>query len=177
MHMDSNVLQPRLTGDKAELLSHRLSDSDSESHSRNWMSQLSPISSQPSLAELRRSPTVLTAASLNSPDGSYGSRPCLAIQNSYQDRLCSQEASTIGPGASFSSSNVILAEINEVADQDSEGSLGSGSLKAESELLDPWESPFESSLPIMRCRKHGQSTSAFGAACEPLPWHDFPSGK
>lgn len=83
----------------------------------------------------------------------------------------------IGPGASFSSSNVILAEINEVADQDSEGPLGSGSLKAESELLDPWESPFESSLPVMRCRKHGQSTSAFGAACEPLPWHDFPSGK
>lgn len=140
-------MQPRLTGDR-ELLSHRLSDSESDPQSDTWNSQLSPISSQPSLAELHRSPSDLIAASLDSPNGS-----CLD-----QDHACSPNASNIGPTASASSGSAVWADINNTADQDSEGSHDTGSLKAESELLDPWDAPFDSSLPVSRCREHAYST-------------------
>lgn len=140
--MDSNVLQRNLTTGKAELLSHKLSDSDSEGQGDLWNSQLSPISSQPSLPELQTSCTVLTAASLDSPVGSY-----------QPDRPGSPDASTIGPGSSDSSS-AVPAEVNEMADHADEGSQGTSSLKAESELLDPWDVPFETSLPVSRCCQH-----------------------
>ena len=133
--MDSDLQQPKLTG-RAELLSHRLSDSDSECPAAMWSSQLSPISSQPSLAELQRSCTALRAASLDSPAGSY--------------QPDSPDTCTTGPG-SANISSISPAEVNEMAEQADEGSQGTGSLKAESELLDPWDAPFESSLPISRC--------------------------
>ncbi|KAL3130504.1 hypothetical protein ABBQ38_008321 [Trebouxia sp. C0009 RCD-2024] len=131
--MDGDVLQPKLNGGKAELLSHRLSDSDSECRAYDRSSQLSSISSQPSSAELQRPCTVFTAASPDSPDGSY--------------QLDSPYASTTGPALS-SSSSISPAEVNERAEQADEGSQGTGGLKAESELLDPWDVPFESSLPV-----------------------------
>ena len=140
--MQSGGLQPRTTGDR-ELLSHRLSDSESEHPSDTWISQLSPISSQPSLAELHSSPSDLIAASLDSPDGSCQD----------QDHACSPNASTISPAASASSGSAVWADINhQTTGHDSEGSHDTGSLKAESELLDPWDAPFDSSLPVSRCR-------------------------
>lgn len=143
--MDSDELQPRLPGDK-ELCSHRLSDSESECQSNVWNSQLSPISSQPSLAELQRPLSDLIAASLDSPDGNC------------QDQACSPDASTISLAAPASIGSAAWAEVRELADQDHEGSHGTGSLKAESELLDPWDAPFDSSLPVSRCRNHAYST-------------------
>ena len=151
--MDSDELQPRLTGDE-ELCSHKLSDSESECQSNIWNSQLSPISSQPSLvelqrpqpsfAELQRPPSDLTAASLGSLDGNCQE----------QGQAGSKDASTISPGAPASIGSTAWAEITEMADQDDEGSHGTGSLKAESELLDPWDAPFESSSPVSRCCNH-----------------------
>ena len=145
--MDSDELQPRLIGEK-ELCSHRLSDSASEWQSSVWNSQLSPISSQPSLAELQRPLSDLTAASLDSPDGHCQNQGC----------ACSPSASTISPGASASIGSAACAETTEMADQDNEGSHGTGSLKAESELLEPWSAPFGSSLPVSRCCNHAYFT-------------------
>ena len=145
--MDSDELQPRLLGDK-ELCSHRLSDSESECQSNVWNTQLSPISSQPSLTQLQRPPSDLTAASLDSPD----------FNCQDQDQAYSPHASYTSPAASASTGSAAWAEVSEQVDEDHEGSHGTGSLKAESELLDPWDAPFDSSLPVSRCRNHAYST-------------------
>lgn len=143
MRMDSDDLLSRLTGDKV-LCSHRLPDSESECQSNVWNSQLSPISSQPSLAELQRPPSDLAAASLGSPDSN--------CQDQHQAR--SWETSITSVAASASIGSAAWAEVSELAEQINEGSHGTGSLKAESELLDPWDAPFDSSLPVSRCRTH-----------------------
>ena len=147
MHMDSDGLQSRLTGDKV-LCSHRLSDSESDCQSSVWNSELSPISSQQSLAELQRPPSDLTAASLDSPFGNC----------QHQHQACSPDASNTTPAAPASTGSAAWAEVSELADQDNEGSNGTGSLKADSELLDPWDAPFDSSLPVSRCHNHAYST-------------------
>ena len=137
--MDSGVVHVSVTSDKAELLSHRLSDSESESQSDALNPQLSSISSQSSLAELKKSSHSSRAESYDSPG--------ICIQNF----CCSPDASTIGPAASSCSSSLDNAETPQIAQQISEGSEGAGSLKADSELLDPWDAPFAASLPSQRC--------------------------
>ena len=152
--MDLQETQNRRASDKAELISHRLSDSSSASHGDAWRSQLSSISSQPTLAELSKSFDVEQAAGLEDQDMSE-------FGGSYQDRLCSLSASTSGPAASIgggsSNSNIALSPAQHTA-----ASEGNHSLKAESELLDPWSTPFEATLPITRfCKPQTKSTLSF----------------
>ncbi len=122
------------TSHHVNLHSHPLPDSDSDLQSDPMYSQLSAISSQPSLAELSRpaSPQALQAGAL---DGS--------LHGGY-----SPNASTIGPGTS-SSSSIVLHDIPQVTDQgsDEQEVEGAGSLKADSVLLDTWATPFGASPP------------------------------
>ena len=116
------------TTDQANLRSHRLSDSDC-GLSDVLYSQLSSISSQPSLTEV------------SAPVSQHADTVGSAKQPEWQP-----EAASIGPGSSSGSSSIVLHDIPHLEDQTAEREEleESGSLKAESVLLDPWSDPFES---------------------------------
>ena len=125
-----------------ELYSHRLSDSDSGLISDLLYSQLSSISSQPSVAELSRP----------------GSRQALQA-----DRLDSTQleepdvqspiVATTGPALSSGSSNIGEYDIPQVVDQDGDKQEleDASSLKADSILLDPWAESLVELFSPNRC--------------------------
>ncbi len=114
--------------DQANLRSHRLSDSDC-GLSDVLYSQLSSISSQPSLTEV--------GAPVTQHTDTIGS----AQQPEWQP-----QAASIGPGSSLGNSSIVLHDIPHVEDQTAEREELEefGSLTAESVLLDPWSDPFGS---------------------------------
>ena len=114
--------------DQANLRIHRLSDSDC-GLSDVLHSQLSSISSQPSLTEV--------CAPVSQHTDTVGS----AQQPEWQP-----EAASIGSGSSSGSSSIVLHDIPHVEDETAEREEleESGSLTAESVLLDPWSDPFGS---------------------------------
>jgi len=126
LDMENDQAKTCVTTDEANLRSHRLSDSDC-GLSEFLYSQLSSISSQPSLTEV------------SAPVGQYAD-----TVGSAQQPECLPEAASIGPGSSSGSSSIVLHDIRHVEDQTAEGGEleESGSLKAESVLLDPWSDPF-----------------------------------
>ena len=127
--MDEDRSQMHITSDKVDLHSHRLPESNSELLSDFVYSQLSSISSQPSLAEL--------------------SRPSSSLQQAQEAGAQSTEslldASNIGPG-SFSSGSISLQDIPMVDNEEAEENDPEAALSAESVLLGPWDEPFQPSL-------------------------------
>lgn len=125
---DEQQPEAGVTTDQADLRSHRLSESDC-GLSDVLYSQLSSISSQPSLTEVR------------APVSQHADTVSSAQQPQWRP-----DAASTGPGSSSGSSSIVLHDIPHVEDQTAEREEleESGSLKAESVLLDPWSDPFGS---------------------------------
>ena len=127
-------------GNQNELTSHRLSDSSQESQSQAY-SHLSSISSQPSSVELRRLASFMETATHDDEEPEQ--------RNQLEADVSADGISLPSSGSSF-----VLADIPKTADEKDDGSEASKSLKAESELIDQWAAPFDSSLPADRyCKK------------------------
>lgn len=131
-----------LMTDHTELYSHRLSDSDSGLISDLLHSQLSSISSQPSVAELSR-PGSRQALHADRHDSTQLEEPGVQFPI----------VASTGPALSSGSTDIGAYDIPQVMDQDGDKQEleDASSLKADSILLDPWAEPFVEVFSPNRC--------------------------